>query len=354
MVYSNIQNLSNFRRVAEKLKNELVSQLILKKVFTKFRLLGKYTVIAADGTGLGSTDKKPYENCPYREYTNKDTGEVHIVYFPFLLEAKIVCSNGFSISIQTEWLLDEGKKYNKHDCEQNALIRLAEKLKKAYPRLNICLTVDGLYPNKTFFELCKKHSWKYIVTLKDDSLKTVQKEIKKTIKRQEKCECNSKSKKVTIRYRWISGLDYKGFEIQWIECIETTINKKKNTEEIHKFVHLTNLPITDDNYLEISNGGRLRWKIENEGFNTQKNGGYSLKHKYSRVSFNARKNYYQLLQIAHMINQLLERSKKFLMLKGKFSVKHMWKMLIAFLYFGHIEPQLLDTVLEIRTQFKYE
>ncbi|RLC74380.1 MAG: hypothetical protein DRJ03_17950 [Chloroflexi bacterium] len=29
-------------------------------------------------------------------------------------------------------------------------------------------------------------------------------------------------------------------------------------------------------------GGRLRWKIENEGFNVQKNGGYGLEHAYTR------------------------------------------------------------------------
>lgn len=338
----------------EKLKNELVSQLISKKVFDKFRLLGKYIVIAIDGTGLGSEKEKPYENCPYKEYTNKETGEVKVVYFPFVLEAKIVCGNGFSISIQTEWLLDEGAEYNKHDCEQNAFVRLAEKLKKIYPRLCICLAVDGLYPNKTFFKLCKDYGWKYIVTLKDNSLKTVQLKIKRTIKRQEKCEFNDTSKKTISCYRWINGIDYNGFEVQWIECIETTKHKAKGTEEIHKFVHLTNLQITDDNYLEISSGGRLRWKIENEGFNIQKNNGYALKHKYSRVNFRARQNYYQLLQIAHMINQLFERCEKFLTLKGHFAVKHVWKMLIAFLYFGHIEQLLLNTVLKHRTQFKYE
>jgi hypothetical protein len=59
---------------------------------------------------------------------------------------------------------------------------------------------------------------------------------------------------------------------------------------------------------ETADSGRLRWKIENEGFNSQKNQGYALEHKHSRKSFIAMRNYYQLLQIAHMINQLVERS----------------------------------------------
>ena len=41
------------------------------------------------------------------------------------------------------------------------------------------------------------------------------------------------------------------------------------------YLHAKEFP----NFLEISNhGGRLRWKIENEGFNVQKNGGFGLEH----------------------------------------------------------------------------
>jgi len=53
-------------------------------------------------------------------------------------------------------------------------------------------------------------------------------------------------------------------------------------------------------------GGRLRWKIENEGFNMQKNGGYNLEHPYSKDEV-AMKNFYLLLQIAHIISQLIEK-----------------------------------------------
>jgi hypothetical protein len=49
--------------------------------------------------------------------------------------------------------------------------------------------------------------------------------------------------------------------------------------------------------------GRLRWKIETEGFNTR-NLGYNLQHKYSRISFTATRNYYQCMQLTHLIEQL--------------------------------------------------
>ena len=68
---------------------------------------------------------------------------------------------------------------------------------------------------------------------------------------------------------------------------------------------ITSLAINEKTVAQISQSGRLRWKIQNVGFNDQKNNGYRLEHKYSEVSLTATKNYYQALQIAHRINQLV-------------------------------------------------
>src|SRR5260370_24563402 len=60
-------------------------------------------------------------------------------------------------------------------------------------------------------------------------------------------------------------------------------------------------------------GGRYRWKIENEGFNRQKNSGLNLEHVYSNDP-EKWKAYYYLLQIAFVITQLLERGSLLLQL----------------------------------------
>ena len=52
--------------------------------------------------------------------------------------------------------------------------------------------------------------------------------------------------------------------------------------------------------------GRKRWKNENEGFNEQKNGTFCISHLSSRNE-NAIKIHYYLIQIAHIIRQLLEQ-----------------------------------------------
>jgi hypothetical protein len=76
-------------------------------------------------------------------------------------------------------------------------------------------------------------------------------------------------------------------------------------------IDITDLPLNKKNIAKTSFNGRLRWKIENEGFNTLKNGGYNMPHKYARKSYQGMKNYYQFMQIAYCINQLMVKTVEF-------------------------------------------
>ena len=76
-----------------------------------------------------------------------------------------------------------------------------------------------------------------------------------------------------------------------------------NVEGNHRFLWATNIQIRESNAEELAVTGRKRWKIENEGFNNQKNGIYQIEHLNSRNS-NAMKNHYLLTQIADILMQL--------------------------------------------------
>lgn len=76
-----------------------------------------------------------------------------------------------------------------------------------------------------------------------------------------------------------------------------------------KFYFITDLPIKRGHAVEVAEYGRRRWKIENEGFNIQKRQGYNLEHRYSH-NYQATKNHYYLIQIGHMVAQIIEGWKK--------------------------------------------
>ena len=103
-----------------------------------------------------------------------------------------------------------------------------------------------------------------------------------------------------------SGFCYANLAETKVECMEKKPNKQES-----KHMWLTNFSIGFKNVDTLANGGgRLRWKAENEGFNVQKNGGYNMEHAYSHDP-NASKVFYLLLQIAHIIFQLMEKGSLF-------------------------------------------
>jgi hypothetical protein len=320
----------------EKLKAIFVAGLIKQRVFHRFRFLGKRFLIAVDGTGIATFD---YQHCPHcliKTYESKT------LYFHHVLEAKLITSNGLAISLATEWIENGQENYDKQDCEQKAFKRLAVKLKEYFPRLPICILADGLYPNKPFFDITLQNQWDFIVNFKDGNLPSVQEEISLLPGSQDiKLESfhPARDTSTTRKYKWANDIDYNKLTIHWIECTETVRNINDKTETTKKFVFITNIKINRDNAEQIVFNGRLRWKIENEGFNAQKNDNYLLEHKYSRASFNCMKNFYQCLQIAHMINQLVvleEHIAKLFKEDGKLTIKHLWKRLGAFLLEGDL------------------
>lgn len=322
----------------EKLKAEMISSLIENRVLDKYRLFGCFQ-IAIDGTGTGSFKEDYSGECLHR--TRGDTTN----YFDYVLEAKLVTSNGFCLSLATEWVSNSGQEYDKQDCELKAFGRLAAKIKKLFPRLPICICADGLYPNKTFFDTISEYNWNFIVTFKEGNLRSIWEEINLLPQgafsfslREIICQTNKIEQKIT----WINGLEYGNHLVNWIQCEETVTHTKTGESATTKFVHLTNLPIEKATAKQISDAGRLRWKIENEGFNIQKNHQYNLEHKYSRVSFLAVKNYYQCLQIAHIINQLVEHSTEIVKLRDdlKFTLKYLWQRLMGVLRERDIETEL--------------
>jgi hypothetical protein len=335
----------------EKLKQVLVKQLIEKKVLEKWKYGGHY-LVSMDGTGLCSYTYEPYEGCPYKVSKNGNK-----TWQAYAIEAKLVGANGFSISMMSCWLENSENMDAKQDCELKAFSRLAGELKKVYPRLPVLLLADGLYANQTFFGTCLKNDWCFIVTFKDGNLKTVWEEIgllrplhpgQKLDRVKEK---NPVRGWLSEQLQYINDLDYAKYKLNWVEY--KAWYERKEPHEY--FSHLSDIRMDKSNAWEISRHGRLRWCIENEGFNTQKNGGYNLEHKFSRKNLGAKKNYYELLQIAHLINQLAEKllHVKEHLQKCKITLIALWEDMMACMRNQAIDNQELSQVLEEYKQLRY-
>lgn len=268
-----------------------------------FQTAGKYWRVIIDGTGLFYFREKHCENCLVttvtREVDGKEVKEKR--YYHKVLEAKLLLSPGILISLDTEFIENEKEDVSKNDCEINAAKRLLERLHKDYPRLPVCLQGDALYAAETIMKMCR--DWKYILTQKA-----------------------TRQKVLAESYEWIAsgggaetltGIGKEGGNGEYINHVEETAGKEEEADmyryryeteedgekEIHEFQWITNIELTKKNLEEMIEAGRGRWKIENEGFNNQKNGIYDIEHLNSRDS-NAMKNHYLITQIADIVMQI--------------------------------------------------
>jgi hypothetical protein len=339
----------------ESLKHILVKTLIEKKMFYKFRFMGKKYFVAIDGTGVASYETDYCGECTSKTFKNGKT-----TYFHNVLEAKLVTHNGMSVSIATEWVRNEnGKDYVKQDCELNAFKRLAVKLKKVYPRLPLVILADGLYANQSFFNICKENGWGFIVTFKDGSLPSVHKEmglLPGSAWRYRKHFLAGKGKRINQSFRWVNRIGYHDFELSIAECKETTVHTASGETEENTFTHITDMQIDDSNYHLVSQGGRMRWNIENS-FDYLKEHGYNLGHKFSRSSFPALKNYYQSMLLAHSINQFVEKSTEMAALlaaHSKETIANLWKRLLAYFSENKIKRGEYEKLLNKRYQIRLE
>jgi hypothetical protein len=284
----------------EKLRWRMMHRLIRMKALEAGRLMG-YLLIAIDGTGQYTFRERHCERCLEQKHHDKT------LYYHNVLEAKLVTPEGLAFSVGHEFIENADPHATKQDCELKAFGRLAERLKKDFPQLLLCLCLDGLYAKGTVLTVCERNDWKYIITFKEGSLPALWKEYQTLLGL---CPQNRKTHRTGDGAQQTFG---------WVEDLPHTDDQKKThrfnafqCQEVRGgqttfFAWITNFPVGHDTVAALANqGGRCRWKIENEGFNTQKNGGFNLEHAYSLQDRQMR-NYYLLMQIAHMILQLLER-----------------------------------------------
>lgn len=237
-----IEEIRNIRKY-------IVKTLIRSKMFDKYRYNGYFQVLV-DATGVTCCDYNLNGNCIEKKYKSEKTK-----YYKYVLEAKIVVGK-IVISLDSEWIENSIIKSDKQkqDCEINAFKRMAPRIKKDRLKQIFNDFEDDLaYENET--------------TEKNYFLST----------------------KIKYKTHKLNAVRYQEYQ----------------KEKLVTFNYITNLKTNNHNIKNIIKMGRSRWKIENEGFNEQKNGTFCISHLCSRNK-TALKIHYYLIQIAHIIRQLLE------------------------------------------------
>jgi hypothetical protein len=289
------------------LRTRLVQRLLRMKALDAARLQG-YCVVALDATGHVYFRKPHCRNCLVQQH------ESYTLYFHQVLEAKLLGPADLTLSLASEFiensdanqaLSDEARK---QDCELKALSRLLPALRRDFPQLRVCLAGDSLYACGRTLQLAKDYRCAYVLTFHEGHMPALWAEFQSLLPL---CPENSLERTAAEGarqiYRWVHDLSYQDdqgrtWHFHAIQCQETCNGQTRT------FAWITNLRVSGRTVVDIATkGGRNRWHIENQGFNRQKNSGFHLEHIFC-IDPELLKAYYYLLQIAHIILQVFEKS----------------------------------------------
>ena len=332
------------------LRQRMIQRLIRMKALDESRLQGRFVVLI-DGSGYLVFRSRHCDHCLTQRH-----GETTL-YLHQVLEAKLLGPAGTVFSIATEFIdnrdaEDAGAgarpEQVKQDCELKALRRLLASLRSEFPQVRICLTGDSLYGCGEGFQIAKDYKSDYIYVFKPGRTPALWKDFQGLLQLcpDQRVE-QTTPQGVRQVYRWINGLRYtdsagRAWIFNAIECTETHPDGGQS-----QWSWVTSLEVSHRTVVEVATrGGRERWRTENEGFNTQKNSGLNLEHAYSHTNWAA---YYFLLQIAHMLLQLVEKGsllKHLAEMQGKRtavklfgSLKNMAQRLLESLRYQHWSDQ---------------
>ena len=275
----------------------LFSLLQRGKVLEDYKVLGRYIVIACDGTGMFSSHDVHCNNCCKKNHKNGD-----ITYYHQMLGVVAIKYNQKEVFPLCPEPISKIDGETKNDCEQNAMRRVLKDFKEEHPHLETIFTEDALGAKGPYLKRIKDIGSHFVVNVNRNGNPSLFKWIK-GICLEEKIV---KEENDTIELKFCNGIPLNesnyDFEVNFIDCVVTDKKGKK----VH-FSWVTDLSVDQLNVHELAKIGRSRWRIENQTFNTLKNQGYHFNHNFGHGYKNLSHVFGLLMFLAFLIDQIQQR-----------------------------------------------
>ena len=281
--------------------SDFFSLLQRSKLLEKFQFLNKKYLISIDGTQYFSSENI---SCPGCLEKTSQTGIT--TYSHQFLGASVVHPDQRQVIPLVPEPIQNTDGSTKQDCERNAGKRLIKKIRKTHPKLNIIIAGDSLYSNQPFIDELKSNRMSFILVAKSGDHKILYKHLEYIKHEIQILEFLDDKGRQHI-YRWINDVPLNGTaRAQNINFFNYTI--KAVDKKDYQCSWVTDIPVNADNVKTLVIGGRSRWKIENEYFNTLKNQGYNAEHNYGHGTQYASFNFLLFILLAFFVHQILELS----------------------------------------------
>lgn len=273
-------------------------------VLRSFVFHDNHYLLAVDGTGYFGSSKVRCPECLEHKTRGGETQFVHQAVAAVLVhpDRKVV----FPLAIEPI-VKQDGE--NKNDCERNATRRLLKRVRRLYPQLKLIVTEDGLASNAPHIADLNALKMRYLLGAKPgDHAHLFEQVIAAGDQgRIETCSRFDRQQPDVLQSetQYVSDLELNAsnpsMRVNFLQHFEYD---PANGEVSKRFSWVTDIDIDRSLLLKFTAGGRARWRIENETFNTLKNQGYHFEHNYGHGKQNLSTVLMLLMFLAFLVDQV--------------------------------------------------
>ncbi len=308
----------------DKIYADFFYHLQRSKYLEAYQFIEGMYLMPVDGSQYFSSEKI---NCPSCLTTTSKKGVIR--YHHAILQAVIVHPDNKQVIPLAPEAIQNTDGTEKQDCEINAGKRFIKKFRKTHPKLKIIFSGDDLFSKQPMIDELKAANMSFILVAKPSSHKILYEWFTDIKQMGEACR--------------LEFTDFKGCHhiYEWVN--EIPLNGTKDADQVNFFYYrlvdqgeityrnswVTDILIDENNVAQLVKGGRARWKVENEGFNTLKNQGYHIEHNFGHGQKNLSMIFFILNLLAFFIHQIFELTDlHYQKCRAKFSArKEFWNQL---------------------------
>ncbi len=273
-------------------------QLQRGKALEPMAFLDGHYFLALDGTGYFSSKTIHCASCLHKVHRNGS-----VTYHHQMLGAAIIHPDVRAVIPLMPEAIVKHDGTDKNDCERNAAKRFIAQLRQDHPHLKFIVTEDSLSSNAPHIETLQDHQLHYILGVKEGDHASLFSQVQAAEQagRVTDYERHDRAAGLVHRFRFVNDVPLNtsnaDVRVNFIEYWEMSGDK------VQHFSWVTDLRVNTRNVYCLMRGGRARWKIENETFNTLKNQGYHFEHNYGHGTQNLSVVFAMVMMLAFLVDQ---------------------------------------------------
>ena len=279
---------------------EIFRRLQRGQVLQRFAYLNNHYLLSLDGTGYFSSGTIHCPSCLVKHHRGGG-----LTYSHQLLGATLVHPDLKEvIPLAPEPIIQQDGQ-TKNDCERNATRRWLKQFRREHPHLPVIIVEDALSANAPHLRDLRAARAPYIIGVKpgDHAFLFEHLQALDAAGQLQVLTLVDPATDVLHHFRFCTGAPLNESNpdelVNVLEYWEVHPDRK-----VQYFSWITDLALNADTVWDMMRGGRARWKIENETFNTLKNQGYHLEHNYGHGEQNLSVVLALMMMLAFLVDQV--------------------------------------------------